>query len=738
MKWNLNKNISLGFCIVFIVLNATGIFSYYSLHSFRDVRRNEVKARKSQVSLENIQFYIRDIENGQQGYVISGDSTYLDSYNDARIRVAEEIKSFSRNYQNQERLEELNNLIIRKIQLADHTILLKNEKGQKEAIAVLKSGISRDLLTQIHNLIVRIKTEEIDRFDLESDEVDSKSGYALIFIIIGNVIALSFLAWVLILLNNDIGKRIRTEIVLNRFIVKAEQAKKREEQFLADMSHEIRTPMNAIIGMTNLILNTPPPLAPKQESYLKAIRQSSDNLMVIINEILDFSKINAGKIEFEKINFNLSDIFYGLYNTFKLKTDEKKIKLTPIIDESLPDTIIGDPGKLNQVMVNLVGNAVKFTEKGSIEMCCKLIEQKGEDLLIEFSVQDTGIGIPQNKLETIFEDFAQAARDTSRKFGGTGLGLSISKKIVELQGGTISVTSKLGEGTTFSFRIWYKAGTEKVERKEKPAQTKVQELHGIKILLVEDNEFNQVVAVDTLKSLIKNLTIDVASNGKVAIEMLKDKNKQYDILLMDVQMPEMNGYETTQYIRKHTALGYSDIPIIAMTASATKPEIDSCFASGMTDFISKPFDADILLIKISTLLNKEKVMELTKDDKEVSGSLMSEGMADLSFLRSMTSNNKEQMLKYINMFLESVPGDWQKLKERAVEQNWNEVAMIAHSLKPRVKYMGIKTGNDIIQQIEHQSVEQDNLEIMQELIAKFDSILYLTYQQLETEKQTLY
>ncbi|MBO9703424.1 MAG: response regulator [Sporocytophaga sp.] len=736
MKWNLNKNISLGFCIVFIVLNATGIFSYYSLHSFRDVRRNEVKARKSQVLLENIQFYIRDIETGQQGYVISGDSTYLESYNHARLLITEEIASFSKNYKNQKRLKELDDLVDRKVKLAEQTIRLKNEKGQKDAIAVLRSGTSRDLLAQLQSLIVKIKTEEIDRYDLQSDEVDSKSGYALIFIIIGNVIALSFLAWVLILLNSDIGKRIRTEIVLNRFIVKAEQAKKREEQFLANMSHEIRTPMNAIIGMTNLILNTP--LAPKQESYLKAIRQSSDNLMVIINEILDFSKINAGKIEFEKINFNLSDIFYGLYNTFKIKTDEKEIKLTPIIDESLPDTIIGDPGKLNQVLVNLVGNSVKFTEKGSIDMYCRLIEQKGNDLLIEFSVQDTGIGIPQNKLATIFEDFAQAARDTSRKFGGTGLGLSISKKIVELQGGTITVESKLGEGTTFSFRIWYKAGTEKVERNEKPIQTRVQELHGIKILLVEDNEFNQVVAVDTLKSLIKNLTIDVASNGKVAIELLKNKSKHYDIILMDVQMPEMNGYETTKYIRKNSSLGYSDVPVIAMTASATKPEIDSCFDSGMTDFISKPFDADILLIKISTLINKEKVIELTKDNKEVSGSLMSEGMADLSFLRGMTSNNRDQMLKYINMFLESVPGDWQKLKEKAAENNWKEVGLIAHALKPRVKYMGIKVGSDIVQQIEHQSVEQVDLEIMQELIAKFDSILYLTYQQLETEKQTLY
>jgi CheY-like chemotaxis protein/nitrogen-specific signal transduction histidine kinase/HPt (histidine-containing phosphotransfer) domain-containing protein len=552
--------------------------------------------------------------------------------------------------------------------------------------------------------------------------------------------ALTFLIGAVLLLNRDIGKLIETEEELYKAIEIAKKAKNKEEQFLANMSHEIRTPMNAIIGMTNLILNTQ--LEPKQSSYLKAIRQSSDNLMVIINEILDYSKINAGKIQFESVQFDLSDIVYGLYNTFKIKADEKKIKIIPIIDERLPDAIVGDSGKLNQVLINLIGNAIKFTGPGgSIKLICKLLERKGDDLQIEFSVEDSGIGIPEDKLNTIFEDFAQAASDTARKFGGTGLGLSISKKIIELQGGQIYVTSELGIGSIFSFVLWLKEGKEKVQKKEVPTKTRAQELHGIKILLVEDNEFNQVVAVDTLNSLIKNLTIDVAVNGKVAIEKLKAFS-EYDVILMDVQMPEMNGYETTQYIRTHPELGYSEIPIIAMTASATKPEIDRCFESGMSGFVSKPFDADILLIKISAQINKSKSEKEISDEnhllklKKPINSSSSE-VIDLTFLRGLTGGNKEQILKYIQLFLDTVPADWDKLKNLAKEQNWPETRTMAHSLKPRVNYMGMKRAGEIIKELEISSGEEKNLEKIPDLILTFENYVFQAFKELEKEKEII-
>jgi signal transduction histidine kinase/DNA-binding response OmpR family regulator len=737
MKWNLSKNISSGLFIALLVLSAVGIISYTSLNTFRDIRRNEIKTRNILSGLENVNSYFKDIETGSHGYVLTGDLHYLEPYNNAKSLLGDELGELVTRFEQKEKIGELKSLLDKKIEYSDQVIRLKNSGGQEKLINEILTGEGKNHTEKIRNLLLELEIEETRLFDLHSTRADSNAGYALMFIIFGNLLALLFFIAAVYLLNRDIGKRIRTEIVLNRFIVKAEQAQKKEEQFLAHMSHEIRTPMNAILGMTNLILNTP--LEPKQESYLKAIRQSGENLMVIINEILDFSKITAGKIEFEKTNFNLSDIFYGLYNTFKIKADEKNLKLLTVLDENLPDTIIGDPGKLNQVLINLIGNSIKFTLKGNIEMSCRLLDMKEDQLLIEFAVKDTGIGIPKEKLSTIFEDFAQASTDTSRKFGGTGLGLSISKKIVELQGGKIKVDSTLGVGTIFSFSLWFKKGTEKIEKKEKSeARASIQELHGLKILVVDDNEFNRVVAVDTLNSLIKNLQIDVAENGKIAIEKLKNQ-KDYKIILMDVQMPEMNGYETTKYIRKHEVLGYSEVPIIAMTASATKPEIERCFDSGMSDFVSKPFDPEILVIKIASLINKDKnIPDKTGHTQENNiPENKPELPANLAFLKNMTGGNKEQVLKYINMFLDSIPDDWQKLKQKAEEKQWEEVRLLAHSMKPRINYLGIKTGGELIRQIEQSAGEKISLENIPQLIVSFENILYLTCKQLEAEKQTL-
>lgn len=745
MKWNLNVSVSLGFCFAITMLLAVGIISYYSLNRFRHLNEIEKETRIFISDLENIDDHLKNMESGLLGFFVTSDSSYLKSRDEASKAMIEPIESIGRTLVGGDKAAQLKELIYQYLE-SDATLLrVYATEGPQSAIQRLRSGDNRKQLRKIRGLISQLEADEYRIKGISSKIADLNAGNAMLFIIAGNIMGLSFLIVAFFLLNRDIGMRIQTEKELSKAIEIARNAKNKEEQFLANMSHEIRTPMNAIIGMTNLILNTS--LEPRQTSYLKAIKQASDNLMVIINEILDFSKINAGKIEFEQVNFDLSDIVYGLYNTFKIKADEKGLKLNPIIDENLPDGIIGDPGKLNQVFVNLIGNSVKFTSQGYINIICRLLERKDDALLIEFAVEDSGIGIPADKLATIFDDFVQAASDTSRKFGGTGLGLSISKKIVELQGGSIRVESAPGKGSVFSFSIWYKEGKEKPVRKERAVRTTPQELHGIRILLVEDNEFNQVVAVDTLKSLIKNLTIDIAENGRVAIEQLKNK-PDYDIILMDVQMPEMNGYETTRHIRSHPELGYANAPILAMTASATKPEIDECFNSGMTGFVSKPIDADILLIKISSLLNKEpenyanapdngeksvdlkNVVELSSNEKRE--------VTDLTFLKSMTTGNPAQTLKYIDMFLHSIPDDWNRLKALAADKKWPEVRVAAHSMKPRVNYMGIKEGGEIIKKIEINSGEQVNLEAIPDLIITFENILVKAYKELESEKQTIH
>jgi two-component system sensor histidine kinase/response regulator len=361
----------------------------------------------------------------------------------------------------------------------------------------------------------------------------------------------------------------------------AEQSKRFKEQFLANMSHEIRTPMNAVVGMTNLLLKTE--LSDVQSKYLKAIKQSADNLIVIINDILDISKIEAGKLEFEKADFMLSEALSGVVNTILFKADEKGIAVNTNIDPQIPPVMNGDPVRLNQVLLNLAGNAVKFTDAGSVTIDVKLLDLKDNKAHLKFTVTDTGIGIPANKLDAVFESFSQAESNTTRKFGGTGLGLSIAKQLVELQGGSIGLTSKLGEGTSFYFDITYPVGNATLKA---PTYNSSAKLDKVKILLVEDNDFNQIVAKDTLEGLFKELTIDIANNGKEAVE--KVQANDYDIILMDVNMPVMNGYEATCAIRSLPD-SKSNTLIMAMTASATKEEVDSCYNCGMDSYIAKPF-----------------------------------------------------------------------------------------------------------------------------------------------------
>ena len=400
----------------------------------------------------------------------------------------------------------------------------------------------------------------------------------------------------------DISKQKKIDEELSQAIIKAENATTTAEhaviakqQFLSNMSHEIRTPMNAIIGFTKVLLKTD--LSEKQTEYLHAIQSSGDTLIVLIDDILDLAKVDAGKMIFINAPFNISELITRVVRVFETKIQESNLELITVYDAQIPEIILGDSVRLHQILTNLLSNAIKFTAKGKIILNVSLKNESKQKISIEFKVTDTGIGIPESKIETIFENFEQAHTITSSLYGGTGLGLAIVKQLVEKQGGTISVDSKVDEGTSFSCILNFKKNTSDGMRNLKLEKinldtTKIKKL---KVLVVEDVKLNQLL----LRSILDdyNFEWDIADNGKIAVEKLETNT--YDIILMDLQMPVMNGFEATKYIRNTMNL---QIPIIALTADVTTVDEEKCKSFGMNDYISKPLDEKLLFTKILEVL----------------------------------------------------------------------------------------------------------------------------------------
>ncbi len=392
------------------------------------------------------------------------------------------------------------------------------------------------------------------------------------------------------------AKELEGQLILSKEI--AENAALTKSQFLSTMSHEIRTPMNAVIGFTHLLLQLDP--RPEQAEYLKLLKFSAENLLVLINDILDFSKIEAGKIEFEEADFNIKDLVGNIRLALLQKANEKNILLKLLIDQDLPDIVKGDPVRLGQILTNLISNAVKFTDKGKVTITASLQERLEDYTIIDFEVADTGIGIAADKLDHIFESFTQAAADTTRKFGGTGLGLTITKRLLDMMGSEIKVKSELGMGSVFYFSLKIKNSAAQFVNSSIDQLTIIERsLKGVKILIAEDNQINVILAKQYMK--LWDIECDVAENGLMALALVQTND--YDLVLMDLQMPEMDGYQTTTAIRALPGERFKNLPIIALTASAMLDIKDKAFIVGMNDYISKPFNPNDLYRKIAAYAN---------------------------------------------------------------------------------------------------------------------------------------
>src|SRR5258705_7189804 len=455
-----------------------------------------------------------------------------------------------------------------------------------------------------------------------------------------------------------------------------------KENFMANMSHEIRTPMNAILGFTNLLQKEP--LNEKLREFVKSIQNSGESLLTIINDILDFSKIEAGMMRIESNPFSLRGLLHSVETMFAARIQPKNLRLTVEVEKSIPDVLKGDAIRLTQIMVNLVNNSIKFTNSGDIKISVTTVKKEEDSINISFSVKDTGIGIPPNKMDSIFERFQQADEDTTRKYGGTGLGLSIVKQLVELQNGTIRVSSVQNVGTEFVFTIPYTISKELVESNSRKnlANGEIQlKESNIKILVAEDNAMNQSLMKHLLDDW--NLDFDIVNNGEEAIKALQQK--KYSLVLMDIQMPQMDGYTATMKIRNESK---SDIPVIAMTAHAMAGEREKCLSYGMNEYIPKPIRENELFKIINNILktNKEAAGREHENDN-VSG--YPGKVLDLGYLKELSGGNATFEVSMIEQFLQQVPGELEALQDAFNKKNYAEVIQIAHNMKTSVSFMGL-------------------------------------------------
>ena len=546
-------------------------------------------------------------------------------------------------------------------------------------------------------------------------KVQSKSGHQLSLLFKNYKVTEEGEDDYVIAFSQDITKRLIAENDLKKAKQSAEESNQIKELFLANMSHEIKTPMNGIVGLTKLLLKSP--LNDQQYKYAQSIKQSTENLLLLFNDIFDFSKLKEGRSKLRNAPFDLTNLFYNLNYTFKTNAQHKKIELISFIDDEINPCLIGDVNKLNQVLMHLISNAIKFTPTGKVVFSADLIAETNTECHIRFSVSDTGIGIQASKLQNIFEAFTQANDESSRMHGGLGLGLTIVKDLLTLMNSTIHLESKYEKGSSFSFELLFeKSNPDSIVASTSTENSYEGTLKGVKILLAEDNRVNQLFASELITEW--GASLDIADNGQIAIELYH--RKEFDLILMDIQMPILDGIDATHIIRNQFPKHKQNIPIIAITANAKNGDEIKFKEYGMNDVIFKPYSSNKLYKLITQQLGStkyeidEEIIPIPNQDvPPTTDPIIQFEHASLHVLQSFSRGKDSFIVKMLQAIIDTVPPTINELNHAIQQGDWISVNKFSHKLIPNMNMSGNTHLENEMKWIEdHASDELAQLEII--------------------------
>jgi len=625
-----------------------------------------------QNQLRRLEADVLTVESDIRGAIITDDRLHVRDVN-SKIDTIRGQVSFIRHSLNtpQTRIfvERLQVLVLAKIRFSYQIMEAYNKGGKEAGETIINTGrgkILRDSIVQVAEELDAIRQGNLRTIigDIERDGDRARYTGLGLAIIACLACVLAFLYVV-----NKGRQQERMIQMLNESERRIKEGALIKEQFLANMSHEIRTPMNAILGFTNLLRRSS--LTSQQQQYVDYIYSSSQNLLTLINDILDLSKIEAGMMHLEQTPFSLQGLVGSVQVMFQDKARQKGLQFTINIEPAIHDTLSGDPVRLTQILINLLSNAVQFTEKGYVHLEVSALSQSNEEVLLQFRIKDTGVGIAPEKQQSIFERFQQAEAETTRKFGGTGLGLAIVRQLVDLQGGTIRVSSEAGKGSEFLVRLPFRPLHQEADVSRSLLDPVLNPIQGMRILIAEDNQMNQQL----IRHLMRQWQVDfvMVNNGREAVEALR--RESFAAVLMDIQMPEMDGYDATGIVRGEL---HSDVPIIAMTAHAMTGEKERCLSFGMNDYISKPLKEAELYAILQHYCQQQP-----------HSSAAPAPVVNLAYLRELSLGDTEFENAIVRQFIIQVPEELNLLQEAVLAGNRTQIKSIAHGMKSSVAYLGL-------------------------------------------------